>query len=148
MYCFIYSASGDIIYFLTFFLIIRVRKIYTVLGLISLALGIIGVLLPLLPTTPFVLLAAGLFAKGSTRLHHWLINHRLFGKLIKDFDENKIIPLHAKIIAISMLWISILYAIIIVAEGKLWLQIILASIAIAVTIHISRYKSHLPKSNG
>lgn len=115
------------------------------LGLLSLLLGLIGVLLPLLPTTPFVLLSAGLFAKGSTRLHHWLINHRLFGKLIKDFDENKIIPLHAKIIAISMLWVSILYAIIVVATGKLWLQILLASIATAVTIHISRYKSRIPK---
>lgn len=116
------------------------------MGLISLSLGILGVLLPLLPTTPFVLLSAGLFAKGSTRLHHWLLNHKMFGKLIKDFHENKTIPLHAKIIAISMLWSSILYAIIVVASGKLWLQILLAAIATAVTIHISKYKSKIRKS--
>lgn len=122
------------------------RSIYTLLGLLSLTLGLIGVLLPILPTTPFVLLSAGLFAKGSTRLHLWLISHRLFGKLINDFHENKTIPLHAKIIALSMLWTSILYAIIVVAHEKLWLQILLASIATAVSIHILSYKSHLPKS--
>jgi uncharacterized membrane protein YbaN (DUF454 family) len=118
-----------------------VKNLYTIIGLISLSLGIIGVFLPLLPTTPFVLLSAYLFARGSKRLNNWLRNHRIFGEIIRDYQEDKSIPLHAKIYSISLLWLSISYATFFVATGKLWLQILLMSIATGVTIHILSYKT-------
>ncbi|MBN2767170.1 MAG: YbaN family protein [Paludibacteraceae bacterium] len=117
------------------------KKIYTILGLVTLSLGIVGVFLPLLPTTPFILLSAFLFARGSQRLNRWLLNHRVFGKMIHDYQEEKSIPLHAKIYAISLLWISISYATFFVATEKLWLQILLVSIATAVTTHILSFKT-------
>lgn len=118
-----------------------IKKLLTVLGVISLTLGIIGAFLPLLPTTPFVLLAAYLFAKSSDKFHQRLLNHRIFGQLIRDYNEDKSIPVHAKAIAISTMWMSMLFAIFFVAKDKLWLQIILGTIALGITIHILRYKT-------
>lgn len=118
-----------------------IKKLLTALGVISLTLGIIGAFLPLLPTTPFVLLAAYLFAKSSDKFHQRLLNHRIFGQLIRDYNEDKSIPAHAKVIAISTMWMSMLFAIFFVAKDKLWLQIILGTIALGITIHILRYKT-------
>ncbi|MFT3754290.1 MAG: YbaN family protein [Paludibacter sp.] len=117
------------------------KNLLAIIGFISLGLGIIGAFLPLLPTTPFILLAAALFAKSSEKMHQWLHNHRIFGEILRDFNENKTIPLYAKVISISTMWISILFSIFTIASGKIWLQIILASIAIGVSIHILRYKT-------
>ena len=117
------------------------KKLLATLGVISLALVIIGAFLPLLPTTPFVLLSAYLFAKSSEKFHQRLLNHKIFGQLIRDYNEDKSIPLHAKIIAISTMWQSMLFAIFYIATDKLWLQILLATIATGVTIHILRYKT-------
>ncbi|RZA08047.1 MAG: DUF454 domain-containing protein, partial [Proteobacteria bacterium] len=68
------------------------RFLYLTIGWISLALGILGIFLPLLPTTPFVLLAGICFAKGSPRMHAWLINHPRLGPPIKDWQERRVIP--------------------------------------------------------
>jgi len=121
------------------------KKLLAFLGIISLGLGIIGAFLPLLPTTPFVLLSAYLFAKSSDKMHNWIMNHKIFGQLIRNFNEDKAIPLHAKILAIAMMSISILFSIFTIARGKLWLQILLAAIAIGVSIHISSYKTKKKK---
>ncbi|MDR0811804.1 MAG: YbaN family protein [Paludibacter sp.] len=110
-------------------------------GVISLGLGILGIFLPLLPTTPFLLLSAFLFARSSQRLHSWLLNHKIFGKYINDFLQEKSIPLRVKIYSISMLWLTILCSIAFAAGGKLWLQILLAAVAVGVTIHILSYKT-------
>lgn len=117
------------------------KIILTSLGVVSLALGIVGAFLPILPTTPFVLLAAYLFARSSPKLNDWILNHKIFGKIIYDYRVDKSISLHSKIIAISMLWISILSSAFIALNDKLWLQVLLISIATGVTIHILRYKT-------
>ncbi len=117
------------------------KNILTIIGFISLGLGIIGAFLPLLPTTPFILLSAALFAKSSDKMHSWLYNHRIFGEILRDFNENKTIPLYAKVISLFMMWMSILFTIFIIANGKLWLQILLAVIALGVSIHILSYKT-------
>jgi len=122
-----------------------VKKILALLGFFSLGLGIIGAFLPLLPTTPFILLSAYFFARSSEKMHKWILEHKIFGELIINFNENKTIPLHAKIIAISMMWTSILFSIFNIAKDRLWLQVLLVTIAAGVTIHISRYKTK--KSN-
>ncbi|MGE5153139.1 MAG: YbaN family protein [Bdellovibrio bacteriovorus] len=63
-----------------------------VLGWLALALGLIGIFVPLLPTTPFVLLAAFLFSKGSERLHRWLLEHKRFGRYVRDWEREQVIP--------------------------------------------------------
>jgi uncharacterized membrane protein YbaN (DUF454 family) len=117
------------------------KYLLIVLGIISLGLGTLGIFLPLLPTTPFLLLSAFLFARSSEKLHSWLLNHKILGKYIRDFLRDRAIPLRIKIISISMLWATITGSIIFVANGKLWLQILLFSIAAGVTVHILSYKT-------
>lgn len=111
-------------------------------GIICTSLGIIGIFVPLLPTTPLLLLAAALFARSSRRLHQWLINHKVFGTYIRSFMEDKIIPVRIKIYAISLMWTSIIFSIIII--DKLLLRCMLAVIAIGVTVHILSYRSTKP----
>ncbi|NDV80957.1 YbaN family protein [Bacteroides sp. 51] len=114
--------------------------LYIILGSISLALGIIGIFVPLLPTTPFLLLTAALYFKGSPRLYHWLISHKYLGTYIRNFRENKAIPLRAKIISVSLVWITILYCIFFVVD-PLWLKILLFCIAAGVSYHILSFKT-------
>ncbi|NDW13337.1 DUF454 domain-containing protein [Bacteroides sp. 214] len=116
------------------------KTLYVVLGSISLFLGILGIFLPLLPTTPFLLLTAALYCKGSPRLYNWLIAHKRFGPYILNFREHKTIPLRAKIVSVSLLWITILYCIFFVIDN-LWIRILLLCIATGVTIHILSFKT-------
>jgi uncharacterized membrane protein YbaN (DUF454 family) len=117
------------------------KKIFIILSFVSLGFGILGMFLPILPTTPFLLLSAALFAKSSTQYYQWLLNHKHFGQYIRDFRENKSIPLRIKIISITTLWVTILISIIFAAKGMLLLQIMLAAIAIGVSIHILSFKT-------
>jgi len=121
------------------------KILYIILGSISLALGIVGAFLPLLPTTPFLLLTAALYFRGSPRLYNWLLNHKHLGPYIRNFRENKSIPLRAKIISVSLLWITILFCIFFVVE-PLWIRILLLVIATGVTYHILSFKT-LKKEN-
>lgn len=77
-------------------------------GAISLALGIIGIFLPILPTTPFVLLTAFCWAKSSDRLYQKLLRHHLFGKMIRDWQQHRAVPRRAKYLAISMMSLSVI----------------------------------------
>jgi uncharacterized membrane protein YbaN (DUF454 family) len=79
------------------------RKVWVILGFISLILGFIGIFLPVLPTTPFVLLGAFCFSKGSTRYHQMLLQNRFFGPLIVNWQTNRVIPLKAK--GLATFWI-------------------------------------------
>ena len=124
------------------------KKLIALFGLISLGLGILGAFLPLLPTTPFILLSAALFAKSSDRLHHYLLEHKIFGPMIRDYNENKSISLKAKVISLSTMWASILYAVLFVASGKIWLQVLLLCIAVGVSIHILRFKTRRKSVKG
>ena len=116
------------------------RLLLTILGLISLGLGILGAFLPVLPTTPLLLLAAALFLRGNTRLYEWLMNHPRLGTHIKNFMTYKAIPLRIKVVAITMLWLSLLYCAVFVAEYWAFRSLFIL-IAIAVTVHILSYKT-------
>ena len=118
----------------------RMKTLYIVLGSISLALGILGIFLPLLPTTPFLLLTAALYFKGSPRLYNWLLNHRHFGPYIRNFRENKAIPLRAKIISLVLMWGTMLYCIFFLIPF-IWVKILLGLIAAGVTYHILSFKT-------
>ncbi|MFD2923795.1 YbaN family protein [Halobacillus naozhouensis] len=89
-------------------LVIQVSLI--IIGTLSLALGIIGIVLPLIPTTPFLLLSAACFVRSSNRLYQWLIHNKWFGSYIQNFRAGKGIPLKAKVIGVATLWISIIYS--------------------------------------
>ena len=110
------------------------------LGTLSLALGILGIFLPLLPTTPFLLLTAALYFKSSPRLYNWLLNHKHLGPYIRNFRENKAIPLRAKIISISLMWITMLYCVFFIVP-YVWVKVILLIIAAGVTYHILSFKT-------
>ena len=78
-------------------------NLWTLVGILFVVLGAIGAVLPLLPTTPFVLVAAWCFARSSPRLHRWLLDSRLFGPMLRDWEENRCVPLRAKITAVVMM---------------------------------------------
>lgn len=114
--------------------------ILTILGCITLALGVLGAFLPVLPTTPFLLLSAFFFLRGNKRLYDWLMNHPRLGVYIRNFTEHKSIPLRVKVISISTLWLTLLYCAIFVADH--WaLRALFISIAVCVTVHILSYKT-------
>jgi uncharacterized membrane protein YbaN (DUF454 family) len=111
------------------------KSVLILLGTLSLILGVIGLFLPVLPTTPFLLLTAWLYAKSSQRLYYWLLNNKYFGDYIKRYREGLGIPLKTKIIGVSSLWITILTSAIFFVP-LIILKIFLLIIAIAVTYHI------------
>lgn len=115
------------------------KKICVILGTLSLVLGIVGIVVPLLPTTPFLLLAATLYLKGSQRLYDWLINHPRLGKYIRYFREYRAIPLHAKIISVTLIWLTIGYCIVAVVNEHWWAQVAMGVLAVAVSWHILSY---------
>ena len=87
------------------------RAAFIVAGTLALLLGVIGIVVPLLPTTPFVLLASACYLRGSTRLHRRLLSHGRLGACIRDFEAGRGIPRRAKIVALGLLWISVAHAI-------------------------------------
>lgn len=112
------------------------RIALVVIGTIALTLGVIGIVVPVLPTTPFLLLAAACYARSSERLHGWLMDNRYLGAPIRDYRERRAVRLHVKVYALVVLWAGI--ALSIVAIGSVWLALALVAIALAVTAHILR----------
>lgn len=113
------------------------------LGAVALGLGILGIFVPLLPTTPFLLLAAAAFVRSSKSLHDWLLNHRWFGTYIRNYREHRAITLRAKVSTLTLLWGTIGYTAIVATE-QWWLRGLLVVIAMGVTAHISQLKTLKP----
>jgi uncharacterized membrane protein YbaN (DUF454 family) len=113
------------------------RVFFTVVGTISLILAIVGIVLPLLPTTPFLLLSAACFARSSNRFHRMLMEHPVLGGTIRTFQSGGGIPRGAKIRAIALVWISISISAFLVGGG-IWLRVALFTIAIGVTVYLVR----------
>lgn len=108
-------------------------------GLISATLGTIGAFVPLLPTTPFLLLASYCFIRSSDKLYNWLIHHRFFGKFIRDYVERKTIDPKIMYITLAILWGSILSSIVFL-DVRIWIKLVLLAIAIGVTIHLAKLR--------
>lgn len=108
-------------------------------GSISLALGIIGVLLPVLPTTPFLLLSSFCYIRSSNHLYNWLINHKIFGSYIYNYLTYRAVKKSVKIGALIFLWFSLLISILIVSN--LYLRIFLMAVGVAVSIHLLTLKT-------
>ena len=111
----------------------------TILGFLCVGFAVLGMFLPVLPTTPWLLLAAWLFYKGNPKMRIWLLNNKYLGPYIHNYIKYRAIPLKSKIISISMLWITILFSVYIV--NPIWLKILLLCIAVGVTIHLLMIKT-------
>ena len=111
------------------------KSLLIVAGVIAVAFAVIGIFLPILPTTPLLLLAAGCFVRSSDRLYAWLINHKWFGDYIRHYREDRAITIQAKIVTLALLWGMIGYTSFGVVEAW-WLRILLLAIAAGVTWHI------------
>ncbi len=110
------------------------RQLLIITGTICVAIGVTGIFIPILPTTPFLLLAAVCYLRSSPRFYRWLMNNRWFGTYIRNYTEGRGIPLKVKLFTIALLWVAIGISIWVVAN---WIvTIILLIIAAAVTLHI------------
>lgn len=98
------------------------RHIWTALGIVCVGLGVVGILVPLLPTTPFLILAAYLFSRGSRRMHDWLVNHRFLGPPIRDWRAHRAVSTQAKIWAVTA--IAMLMILSLVLEVPQWALVI------------------------
>ena len=129
-----YLPSGKPLYSQPSTLNFFMRYLFIILGTFSLAMGIIGIFLPVLPTTPLLLLTAFCYYRGSKRMYAWLMHHPIFGKHIKNFRENRIIPRKVKIGTLLLLWASLLFCAYILSP--IWIKCLMIGIAIGVTCHI------------
>ncbi len=111
------------------------RGLLIIAGTISLAFGLLGIVLPVLPTTPFLLLSAACYYKGSKRMHNWLLNNRWFGGYIRNYMEGRGISLRTKVLAIALLWFFIAYSALFIINIFIF-QIILFAIAVGVSVHL------------
>ncbi len=117
-----------------------IRAFFFFAGTTSLVLGAVGIVLPVLPTTPFLLLALACYLRSSERMTHWMLNNKYFGKYIRNYRAGKGIPLKTKLIAITTLWITISISSIIILN--LWVALFLFIVAAAVTIHLARLPTY------
>jgi len=109
-------------------------------GILCVGLATAGIFLPILPTTPFLMLAAACFVRSSDRFYRWLIGHRLFGRYIKYYREYRAITVQSKILTLALLWATIGYTAFAVVHS-VPLRVLLFLIATGVTVHVLRLKT-------
>lgn len=113
-----------------------VRVFCLMAGGIALLLGIVGVFLPLLPTTPFILLAAACFARGSARLHGWMLRHTLTGPLIREWEAHRAMSRQAKRWAYGLMLISFTLSILLL--DSIWHRLMLAGLGLGLGFFLWR----------
>jgi len=119
------------------------RVLLIAAGTLCVALGVIGIFLPLMPTTVFLLLAAACYARSSDRFHQKLVNHRILGVYIRNSRNGGGMPRRAKAITLVLLWASIGATMVWTAHSW-WLRLILLAIAAGVTAHVVRLPAPRP----
>lgn len=117
--------------------------IHFILGSLCVGLALIGTVIPVLPTTPFLLLAAFFYARSSQRFYSWLTTNRWFGEYIRNYREGRGLPLRHKVITIALVWLSIGSAALL-AVSSWWMRAVLLVIALGVTIHLVKIKTPNP----
>lgn len=116
-----------------------VRYALLTIGWLSVALGVIGIFLPVLPTTPFLLLAAACFMRSSRRFYHWLVEHPHLGPWIRDYLEGNGIPLKGKLYALGLMWLSIGFSCFLVP--LFWARLFMLTSAVLVSLYILKQKT-------
>lgn len=112
-----------------------VRWLFVGLGSLLVAVGILGIFLPLLPSTVFFLLAAGCYGKSSPGAYRWLTTNRWFGRHLRDYSEERGATVAAKVYSIGSLWLGIGLTEYLFVDN-LWVRLALATVAVAVSIHL------------
>ena len=120
-----------------------VRYALLTIGWLCVALGVLGIFLPVLPTTPFLLLAAACFMRSSQRFYTWLVSHPRLGPWISDYLEGQGIPLKGKVYAIGLMWISIAFSCYLVPLP--WARAFMLTSAVLVSLYILKQKTRPPR---
>ena len=115
-------------------------------GTVCVALGVLGMFLPLLPTTVFLLMAAYCYSRSSERFHDWLLNNRWCGPYIRNYKSGQGISMRQKVTTISILWASIGVSIWLLSGG-FWVTLLLLAIAVGVTVHLVLLKTYRPETS-
>jgi uncharacterized membrane protein YbaN (DUF454 family) len=116
------------------------KQLFCIIGTIFLGIGIIGIFIPILPTTPFLLLAAFCYMRGSPRLYRMLLGNRFVGEYLKNYLEGKGMPVRVKIWTLGLLWLTIGLTIIF-AVSSVIVRLLLLAVLIGVTAHILLIKT-------
>jgi uncharacterized membrane protein YbaN (DUF454 family) len=116
------------------------KPLLVVAGSIFVGLGILGIFLPILPTTPFLLLAAACYARSSKRFYCWLLNNRWFGTYINNYRQKRGMPLKVKLLTVSLMWLTLMLSLVFAVQS-LTLKLILIILVLGVSIHILRIKT-------
>ena len=116
------------------------RGLFLAAGTAALALGLLGIFLPLLPTTPFVLLAAACYARGSRRFYDWLLAQRTFGPIVYEWQQHRSIPYRTKITAIVLMSLTLATSIVFFVK-PLWLKAALAVMGVGLAVWLYRMPS-------
>ncbi len=117
-----------------------VRTVIFIFGWVFVFLALLGAILPLIPTTPFLLAAAASFYRSSDRFYHWIMTNKLFGHYLQDYKAGRGIPIRVKIMALSFSWLSTIVSIIFFIPW-LWLKILVFALTSAITIHLLMIKT-------
>lgn len=120
--------------------VLMVRYLLLASGFICIGLAFIGIIFPVWPTTPFLLLAAYLFSRSSPRMHEYLMNNKYFGQILRDFYEQRGIKRNTKIFAILLMWAVLLAAIIFFMPYD-WARVSVIIIGIIVSIYLISLKT-------
>lgn len=110
------------------------KYVLLTLGSMALALGVVGIFIPILPTTPFLLITSYCYLRSSRKLHNWLINHPVLGRYLKDYLEHRAIPRKVKVVALGTLWPSLVLSIFLIP--LLPVKILMAVVGTIVSFHI------------
>lgn len=119
-----------------------IRILFNILGTLAVILALIGVIVPILPTTPFLLLASACYMRGSPRMAKWMVSNPLFGRYLHDFHAGYGIPMKTKVVALSVMWASLAVSAYVVPLP--WVRPILLVIGVGVTVYLLRYKTRMP----
>ena len=119
------------------------KGFYTVCGVLFVGLATLGIVLPLLPTTPFLLLAAACFIRSSDKRYQWLITHKWFGSYIRNYREHRALTRRTKVVTVVLLWVTLGFTIFSLLNNLI-LQIALFLIGTGVTVHVLRYNTLPP----
>ena len=117
------------------------RPLFVILGTIFLGIGITGIFLPILPTTPFLLLTAFFYARSSEKFYNWLLNNKILGTYIRYYIDGKGVPLKVKMLTITLLWIAVSLTAVF-AVDELVVKIIISLVALGVSVHIALIKGN------
>jgi uncharacterized membrane protein YbaN (DUF454 family) len=120
-----------------------IKYLYLTLGSFFVVLGLVGIFVPVLPTAPFMLLAAFFYVRSSDRMYNWLINHRLFGESIKSYLEHRAMRKSAKVKAVASIWISLTLSALLVQKAHV--ALILAVVGISLTVYLLSIRTLVPE---